>query len=155
MRFTILQHAWMPFLDRWAWAQFTTNTFREPVHPERADRLWSIWLAMMNRALYGHRWEKRGKGLYWCRAREWQQRGAPHFHGLLGGEGASDLDRHRWEAAWWRLAGMARMEMPRSAQAVQGYLTKHLSRGAEIDLGGPLLVDLGSETSFPRSSRRT
>lgn len=143
-----LQQAWIPFLDRWHWAQFTTNTFREQVHPERADRVWSVWICKMNRVLYGHRWEKRGKGLYWCRVREWQKRGVTHFHGLLGGEGVSELDCHRWEEEWWRLAGIARVEKPRSEHAVQHYLTKHISRGAEIDLGGSLLAVLKSDTSF-------
>ena len=143
-----LQQAWMPFLDRWDWALFSTNTFRAQVHPERADRVWRVWISMMNRALYGHRWWKRGKGLYWCRACELQQRGAPHFHGLLGGEGAEDLDCGRWQEEWWRLAGLARMEPPRSKQGVQHYLTKHIARGAEIDFGGPLPDVLCSEASF-------
>lgn len=143
-----LQPAWIQFLDHWDWAQFTTNTFREEVHPERADRLWCIWISMMNRKLYGHRWWKRGQGLYWCRSLEWQQRGVAHFHALLGGEGASDLDCRRWQEEWWRLAGIARMEKPRSQHEVKCYLTKHISRGAEIDLGGPLVAVLKAKTVF-------
>jgi len=133
-----LQEAWIPFLDRWHWTQFTTHTFREQVHPERAERVWRIWICKMNRVLYGHRWEKRGLGVYWCRATEWQRRGVTHFHALLGGEGVDELDSYRWEEEWWRLAGIACMEKPWSKYAVEHYLTKHVAWGAEVDLGGPL-----------------
>ncbi len=143
-----LQPAWIQFLDRWEWAQFTTNTFRQEVHPERADRVWRVWISMMNRTLYGHRWWKRGQGLYWCRVSEWQKRGVTHFHALLGGERVSDLECRRWQEAWWHLAGIARMEQPRSNHAVQCYLTKYISRGAEITLGGSLLDVVSSETLF-------
>ena len=127
-------------LDGWDWSQFTTNTFRHDVHPEKANRLWRVWISIMNRRLYGHRWWKHGKGLYWCRVTELQQRGAIHFHGLLGGDRADTLDSSRWAAEWFRLAGIARMEKPNSKDAVQNYVTKYIVRGGEIDFGGPLML---------------
>lgn len=142
-----LQNAWIPFLQRWDWKIFCTNTFRVEVHPDRAEHAWRVWIAMMNRVLYGHRWEKHGKGIFWGRVREFQQRGAMHYHGLLSGEGVSDLDCRRWESVWWRLAGTARMEPPRSQCGVQNYLVKHIALGSELDLDGPLLDGLSVEES--------
>ena len=133
-----LQQGYIELLNRWRWDQFVTNTFRTELHPEKADRLWHRWISKMNRHLYGHRWDKRGQGLYWCRTREFQKRGVTHFHGLIGGHGALTLDRYRWEEEWFRSAGIARMEKPISINAVQSYITKYLFRGAEIDFGGPL-----------------
>lgn len=136
-----LRSAYVDLLDRWTWDQFATNTFRNEVHPEKADKLWRLWISKMNRHLYGHRWDRRGGGLFWCRASELQKRGVTHFHGLIGGHGASTLDCRRWQDEWFSLAGIARMERPNSENAVQHYLVKHISRGAEIDFGGPFALD--------------
>ncbi len=132
-----LQEAYEEFLNRWRWDLYTTNTFRHDIHPEKANKQWRLWVSKMNRHLYGHRWQKRGKGLYWCRVSEFQERGVLHFHGLLGGAGAATLDFRRWQDEWFRLAGQARIETPDCSEAVQRYLTKYLLRGAEIDFGGP------------------
>lgn len=133
-----LQQGYLELLSRWRWDLFVTNTFRTELHPDKADRLWRCWISKMNRWLYGHRWEKRGLGLYWCRAQERQQRGVTHFHGLLGGPRALTLNRNDWEKEWLCMAGFADIETPRSSYAVQSYITKHLFKGAEIEFGGPL-----------------
>jgi hypothetical protein len=128
-------------LSRWHWDLYTTNTLHHDIHPETADRKWPIWLSMINRHLYGHRWHKRGEGLDWCRASEYQQRGVLHFHGLLSGSRAATFDRRRCQDQWFRLGGQARIVRPDSQQAVQRYLTKHVLRGVEIDFGGPLISE--------------
>lgn len=133
-----LRHAYVQLMDRWSWNRFTSNTFRQAVHPEKGDKLWRVWIGRMNRHLHGHRWERRGEGLYWCRVSEMQGREATHFHGLIGGEGADTLDSRRWKEEWFAMAGIARMETPNSINAVAYYMTKHLERGAEIDFGGSL-----------------
>ena len=39
---------------------------------------------------------------------------------------------------WFDLAGIARIEPPRSSEAVRAYCAKYIVKGGEIDLGGPL-----------------
>lgn len=74
-----IRGAWTTFLDRWEWDWFVTLTFREHVHPERADKLFRVWISKINRELYGHRWYKRGDGVYWARALEYQKRKVLHL----------------------------------------------------------------------------
>ena len=133
-----LVDAWVNFLNRWQWDWFCTLTFRDLVHPEAAAKRFLVFTAKINRNLYGSRWWKHGKGVSWARALERQRREAPHFHALLGGAGLSELRRLSWMDTWQDLAGFARIEQPRSLEAVQRYCTKYVVKGGEIDLGGPL-----------------
>jgi predicted DNA-binding transcriptional regulator AlpA len=138
-----LQEGYDELLSRWHWDLYTTNTFQNDIHPEKVHRRWRLWIAKMNRHLYGHRWQEHGKGLYWCRVSEYQQRGVLHFHGLLSGPRAATLDLRRCQDQWFRLGGQARIERPKSQQAVQRYITKYVLRGVEIDFGGPLMSENG------------
>lgn len=143
--------SWCEFIRRWTWDMFGTFTFRgDLVHPEHADKVFRVWVSKVNRQLYGGRWFKQGRGLVWARALEMQERGTVHFHALLAGPGLREL----WEQSWYRqedgrwanrlmdlwdeLAGYARLEVPRSAEAVTGYCSKYLLKGGELELGGPL-----------------
>ena len=49
---------WAAFLGRFSWFWFCTFTFRDTVHPERADKLFHVLMCMMNRRLYGRRWSQ-------------------------------------------------------------------------------------------------
>ena len=134
-----LTPAWVNLLGRWRWDWFATLTFRgDTVHPEAADKRFRIWISKINRSLYGPRWSKQKKGIRWVRALELQRRGVIHFHALLGGDGLSELRRLSWMDEWDKLAGWARIEPPRSSEAVRAYCSKYVVKGGEIDLGGPL-----------------
>lgn len=136
-----LQEGYDELLSRWHWDLYTTNTFRHDIHPEEANKRWRIWISMMSRDLYRHRWQKRGEGLNWCRVSEYQQRGVLHFHGLLRGTRAATLDLRRCQDQWFRLGGQAHIVRPKSQQAVQRYITKYVLREVEIDFGGPLMSE--------------
>jgi hypothetical protein len=134
-----LADAWADYLGRWEWDWFCTLTFRgDAVHPEAADKRFRVWASKINRELYGPRWWKHGKGVWWVRAVEMQRRGVPHFHALLRGAGVDELRRLSWMDEWARLAGWARIEPPDDANAVRAYCAKYVAKGGEIDLGGPL-----------------
>lgn len=146
-----LLHAWTQFLSQWKWDWFATLTFRfddtsarsiktkvrHPlIHPERANKVFRLWVSKMNRSLYGPRWAKYCAGAWWVRAEEFQRRGMLHYHALLGG--VSDLRRLTWMDEWEKLAGYARIEPPKDARAVRSYCAKYVLKGGEIELGGPL-----------------
>lgn len=133
-----IQAAYIDLLSRWRWQQFTTNTFRQSVHPERADKVWRVWISKMNRHLFGSRWSEHKEGLGWVRASEMQKRDVLHFHGLLCGPGSERLDYRKWKEEWFDMAGIARLEVPTSSDAVTSYVSKYVVKGGEIDFGGVL-----------------
>jgi hypothetical protein len=134
-----LQEAWIVFLRQWAWQWFCTFTFREIVHPEAADKRFRLFVSMVNREHYGPRWYKKGLGIQWVRALEYQRRGVIHYHALAAGVEA--LRRLTWMDIWQELAGYARIEPIRDRAAVRRYVSKYVVKGGELDLGGPLLTD--------------
>lgn len=145
-----LVDAWTEFLDEWEWAWFCSFTFRDPVHPEQADRRYRRFVYEMNRTLYPYRLKKsksgreelelKGEeGVYWARCMEWQRRGVLHYHALMGGVGT--LRRLSWMDRWNEMAGFAKIEPPASPDAVRRYCAKYVAKGShlgEIDLGGRL-----------------
>jgi len=135
--------AWAEFLNQWAWDWFGTFTFRgDFIHPESADKRFRVFVSKVNRALYGVRWYKKpGRAVRWARALETQKRGVVHYHALLGGVGLGELRRLTFMDTWAELAGWARIEPPRSSEAVRAYVSKYVVKDGEIDLGGPLARD--------------
>lgn len=89
-------------LGPWDW--FVTLTFANPVHPRTAEDRWHRWLRLLQRDLYGPRWEMQrdvyGHGLTWTLAVERQRRGVIHFHALLAGPDLERAVRQRWETIW-------------------------------------------------------
>jgi hypothetical protein len=130
--------AWADFLARFEWTWFCTLTFRESVHPEKAAKLFHVWWCMMNQRLYGRRWRQKGRCVRWARAIEYQKRNVLHYHALIGGKGSPRLVAREFEEAWWNLAGICRMSPVESQGAALAYVSKYVSKGGEIDLGGPL-----------------
>jgi hypothetical protein len=131
-----LRDAWIALLGRWEWEWFATFTFREPVHPEAADKKFRVLISQANRVLYGHRWHKKGEGIRWVRALEYQKCDVIHYHALMAG--VQDLRRLTWMDKWYDMAGIARIEKIDAKDAVVRYVSKYVVKGGEIDLGGPL-----------------
>lgn len=115
-----------------------TLTFRDDVHPEAADKRFRVWISRINRALYGRRWHEHGRGVRWVRALERTRRDVVHFHALIGGADIAELRRWSWMREWNELAGFARIEPPRSGERVRRYCAKYVTKGGEVDVGGPL-----------------
>lgn len=137
-----LVDGWSDFLQRYAWDWFATFTFPDRVHPEAADKLFRVWVSKLNRSLYGPRWAKKGQGVYWIRALEWQRRGVVHYHALLGD--VTNLNhaarRLEWMDTWYELSGgFARIVQPDGDRALTDYCGKYTAKGGEIDIS-PLLA---------------
>ncbi len=134
-----LKNAWVDLLGRWPWEWFATLTFAEPnVHPERAAKCFRVWISMANRMEYGRAWAKRGLGVTWVRALEYQRRGTIHFHALLSDVGR--LRRLTLMDRWKELAGFARIGAVKDQERVRKYVAKYVVKEGDIDLGGPGLT---------------
>lgn len=123
---------------------FCTFTFTEDVHPERAAKLFRLFVRRLNRKIYGRHFERRGlEGVFWVLAWEYQRRGVLHFHALFGD--VRDLNslarRLDWMDAWHGFgppAGFARIEAINDQHAVRDYVTKYVVKGGQIDLSRSL-----------------
>ncbi len=93
---------------------------------------------MANRMAFGHAWAKRGLGVTWVRALEYQKRGTIHFHALLGDVGR--LRRLTLMDRWKDLAGFARIGAVNDQERVRKYVAKYVAKNCDIELGGPGLV---------------
>jgi hypothetical protein len=136
--------AWRTFIARYPMQWFCTFTFRDSVHPERATKLFRLFIRRLNRALYGSHYERRGSaGVFWVLAWEYQKRGVLHFHALIGDVENLDARARRfdfmkiWEG-FGPPAGFARIERIDSQEAVQSYVTKYVTKGGQIDLSTSL-----------------
>lgn len=133
-----LPKVWGDFLAHWPWSWFTTNTFRNEVHPEAAGKTWNLWIHQLNRDIFGNRyWKRQGDGVIWARGEEYQRRGVIHFHALIG-HIPSTVRRLDWMDRWNELAGFARVEAYDPAKGARYYLGKYVLKGGQVDLGGPL-----------------
>jgi len=123
---------------------FCTFTFTDSVHPERAAKLFRLFIRRLNRHLYGSHFERKHRqGVFWVLASEYQQRGVLHFHALIGD--VEDLNararRLEWMDRWLALgapAGFARIEAIDTQDAVRDYVTKYVAKGGQIDLSSSL-----------------
>jgi hypothetical protein len=135
LREVAIREAWVEFLSRYPMHWFCTLTFRNSVHPERAVKVFRLWVNEINRSLYGKRWAQRGQGIYWFLAWEYQKRGVLHFHALLGDtENLNDRARRlTWMDRWFELAGIARIEDIKNRAAIDRYVSKYVVKGGQID----------------------
>jgi hypothetical protein len=137
MSVTALREGWIDWLSGYQWDWFTSQTFRLPIHPEAADKVFRLWVSQINRSLWGPRWHKKGKSIHWVRALEWQKRNVLHFHALIS-HPTQDLNsvanRLYWMDRWNQLAGYARIERPRGSDAVVRYVTKYLVKDGDLEV---------------------
>ena len=132
-----LSEAWADFLGRWSWEWFATLTFRQDaVHPERAEKLFRVWIARVNAAAFGPRWRRQGKSVLWARGTEFQRRGTVHFHVLMSRVG--NVRRLSMMDEWKDLAGWARIRPVKAQDRVRKYVSKYATKGGEIDLSDGL-----------------
>lgn len=130
-----LRDAWVEFLSRYNFDWFCTLTFAEPVHPEHADKVWSLWVRELNVKLHGNHWRRTVHGgVYWVRASEYQTRGVLHFHALMGDVEDLNAKARRLSRMdrWKELAGFAKVEQIDNDAAVNRYVSKYVTKGGEV-----------------------
>lgn len=131
----VLRASWGQFVARWQWEWFVSLTFQYDTHPERALKLFRVWISKLNREIYGPRWHRKEPyGVEYVVAVEYQKSGRVHLHALISRVG--DTRRLTWMDFWLDLddlAGFARIEPVNNQDAVANYVTKYVTKGGEID----------------------
>lgn len=145
-----LQEAWADFVNDFPWQWFVTLTFRDEVHPEKAMKLFRVWIRALNYYLFGKSATRKGRSVYYVVAHEYQKRGVLHFHALIGADIAlteritfggdkSDLGcLMYWNELWYSMAGICRVEEIKSKEAVANYISKYVIKDGQIDVSANL-----------------
>ena len=126
--------------ERIGFSWFCTFTFKEPVHPESATKRFNRFIHKLNRKIYGCRYYKRkGQGVQWVKALEYQKRGVLHFHCLIASipdtwnKSLKDLRRLAWMDIWFKSNGIARIVQYDKTKGASYYLGKYIYKGGELD----------------------
>ena len=110
------------WLSRPRWDWYTTQTFRaEFVSARQADKAWYAWFNSLCLAA-------KGEGLarpFYFRVAEYQDRGALHYHSLIGGLG--DIRRLGFKD-FWELHGFARVLPYEAGKGANYYVGKYLNK---------------------------
>jgi len=138
-----LHQAWVNFIrtfEPFQW--YVTLTFKEPKHPESADKAFKRWIRHINLCLYGRRYRERKKGVTYVKCMEYQKRDVIHFHCLIGDPHLYKLKRFDFIEAWksdcYRskelVNGYATIYKYNAARGAVNYCSKYVSKGGEIDV---------------------
>jgi hypothetical protein len=123
----------------WKWDIFGHLTFREPIHPESADKVFTKWLHIINRQIFGVRYWNRKKtdGVLSARGLEMQKREVIHFHFLMS-RIPGEMHRLWMMAEWSKLAGYARIHPFVAGMGGEAYICKYATKRGDIEFGGPV-----------------
>ena len=137
-----LQEGWVEFIKRYEpFTWYVTLTFKEPKHPESADKAFKRWIRYINECLYGRYYRDKKKGVTYFKCMEYQKRDVIHFHCLIGDPHLYKLKRLDFMKAWETdchrskelVNGYARIEKYNAARGAVNYCSKYVSKGGEID----------------------
>lgn len=157
-----LPSAYSQFLDNseWDWSWYGHFTFRDSkpdaiglrkfVHPESALKVWDGFIHQLNKEIYGNRYyKKKGIGVTWARGTEFQNRGAIHYHAIIG-KVPDTVRRMEYVDLWNRMAGFSRIYAYQHGKGAEGYLSKscYAWKRGEIDLGGSLVVPVNRSANL-------
>jgi len=138
-----LKDAWVHFIKRYEpFTWYVTLTFKEPRHPESADKAFFRWIRHINESLYGRRYREKKKGVTYIKCMEYQKRDCVHFHCLIGDPHLYRLKRldfmKAWETDCYRskelVNGYARIDKYNAARGAVSYCSKYVLKGGEIDI---------------------
>ncbi len=145
-----LKDAWINFIKRYEpFSWYVTLTFKEPRHPESADKAFFRWIRHINECLYGRRYREKKKGVTWIKCMEYQElrrinekKDVIHFHSIIGDPNLYKLKRLDFMKAWefdcYRskelVNGFARIFKYNAARGAVNYCSKYVLKGGEIDV---------------------
>jgi hypothetical protein len=138
-----LPQAWADFISQYPWDVFLTMSPKGCPHPETLLKLFDLMVHIMNREIFGqHYWKDKRKGIFWVRALEWQKRGAPHIHSLMGGI----PDYVRLAEYYNFLYGkdcISKVEPYRKENGAEYYMTKscYAFKGGDIDCSASMVLE--------------
>jgi len=138
-----LKEAWIEFIKRFEpYEWYVTLTFKEPKHPEAADKAFKRWIIYINECLYGRHYRDKKKGVTNFKCMEYQKRSVIHFHCLIGDPHLYKLKRLDFMKAWETdchrskelVNGYARIDKYNAARRAVNYCSKYVLKGGEIDV---------------------
>jgi len=138
-----LKDAWINFIKRYEpFTWYVTLTFKEPKHPESADKAFFRWIRHINECLYGRRYREKKKGVTYIKCMEYQKRDVIHFHCLIGDPHLYKLKRLDFMKAWEcgcnsskeLVNGFARIFKYDATRGAVNYCSKYVLKGGEIDV---------------------
>jgi len=138
-----LKDAWINFIKSYEpFTWYVTLTFKEPKHPESADKAFFRWIRHINESLYGRRYREKKKGVTYIKCMEYQKRDVIHFHCLIGDPHLYKLKRLDFMNAWLTdcyrskelVNGYARITEYDATRGAVNYCSKYVLKGGEIDL---------------------
>lgn len=135
-----LAGVWADWIQLEPWDLFVNQTFKDHVHPERADKLHRVFIRRVNELLYGRRFREKNLGIYHVRALELQRRGVIHYHSLFRVPVGPVPWRQSIEAIWQDLDvvnGFCRVYPVTDRLGVARYVSKYVVKGGEIDVYCP------------------
>lgn len=153
-----VQQAYGDWLAQFRWQWFCTLTFRDPPHPETAEKRFGYWVHRLNQTLYGRRYKRHHQGIYWVLALEYHKSGVIHFHALLGDQEDLNVRLLRIDAAalWVELAGFAKIDpIDEKLVAVTRYVSKYVTKGGDLTLSDTLSSYAEQDTGIDRTGRAT
>jgi hypothetical protein len=136
-----LSQTWAGFLEKYnPYHWYGHLTFQDDTHPEQADKLFMLWVHILNRKIYGSNyWKDQSKGVYWARGTEYQKRGVIHYHfimGLFPRDTALNMTLSKYSTMdkktlrlnckekWYELAGIARIYPYLASRGAEYYMSK-------------------------------
>ena len=144
-----LKDAWINFIKRYEpFTWYVTLTFKEPKHPESADKAFFRWIRHINECLYGRRYREKKKGVTYFKCMEYQEKrrinekkDVLHFHCLIGDPNLKNLKRLDFMKAWEYgcygskelVNGFARITEYDATRGAVNYCSKYVLKGGEID----------------------
>jgi hypothetical protein len=133
-----LKREWADFLyslnGLWDW--YGHLTFKDPVYPESADKLFNVFMNKLNREIHGKRFKDiPATGVLWAKAIEKQKRDVLHFHFLCGGipNWVQRTDYWQW---WFDHAGRNEIVPYEKERGAGYYMSKYVGKEGEIEIGG-------------------
>jgi hypothetical protein len=137
-----ISQQWAEYLDNpsFDWSWYGHYTFRGYPHIESARKAWDVYIHELNRKIFGwYYWKDKSKGVPWARGTEYQNRGAVHFHAIIGGI-PECVRRFDSMERWYGMAGICRIYPYERGRGAEFYMSKssYAWKKGEIDLGGPL-----------------
>jgi len=157
-----LQNGWLDFISRYDFDLYATFTFRDEIKPWKAEKRFQKWLGSLNCTLFGWRYSRKGLGIRYAVAYEYQKRGTLHFHALLGAKGLKELDKEYMDKLWKCngqrdkkgilvnriINGRALIDNYDPTRRAKQYLTKCIFKGGEIDIYVPRKDERASACSI-------
>lgn len=141
--------AYTQWLSSEPWDFFLTMTDPGLSHPEAMYKRTRYAMNLMNTALYGKKFHKRGKGIEYVIGLERQKRGSVHSHSLIRLPDHDAKCRDQFPLGYWHktindLGGYSRIEVPNDNIKTVDYVTKYVCKEGELTF---------SETFNPNAPR--